>query len=176
MKALFALPFVAVLASCSSASPEATAHTDEDLSAKKPIPYVLQYGGDYESGEGAGHVDYLLLKRDGRWVGSIDGRTKTGVYYGPNAPPASLPLKLAFVTKGLSFTADIGAWAPYQTMTVHYAGTTQTLTASWKNGSEDICDGSHGSWTDDDADPATGLFCVCPAHEVYIPSLGGCVR
>ena len=166
-----------LLTACSSASPETTSSSDQDLAAKKPIPFVLQYVGDYEGGETGGHVDYLLLERDGHWVGSIDGWTKHGVYYGPKAPPTSgSPLKLALVTTGLQLTAEIGGWAPYQTMTVHYAGTTQTLTATWKNGSEDICDSSGGSWTDDDADPKTGLFCICAPHKTYIPSLGGCVR
>ncbi len=166
----------AALAACSSASSETTSSNDAELSAKKPIPYVLQYVGDYESDGAGGHFDYLLMKRDGHWVGSIDGVTKTGVYYGPNAHPTTFPLKLAFVARGLSFTADIGAWAPYQPMTIHYAGTAQTLTASFANGSESICDASAGTWSDDEADPATGLFCACPAHKVYIPSLGGCVR
>lgn len=173
MKAIaFALALAASLPAC-SAAPESTSSTDDALSSKKPIPYVLQYAGDYE-GSG-GHVDYLLLKRDGHWTGSIDGRTKSGVYFGPNAP-SSAPPKIAFVTQGLEFTADVGPWAPYQTLVVHYAGHIETLTAPWPNGSENICDASAGTWTDDDADPATGLFCICPTHKSYIPSLGGCVR
>ena len=40
---------------------------------------------------------------------------------------------------------------------------------------EELCDSTGGKWTDDDPDPATGLYCICRAGTGFIPSSGGCV-
>ncbi len=167
------------LVACGASSNDGTSTTEEDLSRKKPIPFVLQYVGDYE-GNDSGRVDYILLNRDGTWVGSIDGWTKHGTFYGPTKVPSPLmPPALVLVTTGLRIDAQIDpgvGWAPNDTMRVTFNGYTQTLTAPWASGNEAICDATHGAWTDDDADPKTGLFCICPAHQSFIPSMGGCVR
>jgi hypothetical protein len=57
---------------------------------------------------------------------------------------------------------------------VDHHGVKATLDATFPAGGEDMCDDSGGSWTDDDPDPATGLYCVCEAPKSFIPSLGGC--
>jgi hypothetical protein len=55
--------------------------------------------------------------------------------------------------------------------------TTGSATLAVRGGvmSESACDDTAGLWSDDETDPATGLFCVCPAHKVLIWSAGGCV-
>jgi hypothetical protein len=40
---------------------------------------------------------------------------------------------------------------------------------------EDLCGATNGAWTDDEQDPATGLFCICKPARVFVPSAGGCV-
>jgi hypothetical protein len=169
----------APLAGCASAAPPqdddtaARATSEEALaSAHVPIPQVLQYVGAYE---GNGAFSRLELRRDGTFVAVVDGVRKAGRFEGPRAPASVL--KLAFVTRGLSFSATVpGDWTPKQRLTVTRAGQTQTLTSAWDAGNEAMCDATGGRWTDDDPDPATLLYCVCTSPEAYIPSLGGCVR
>ena len=52
---------------------------------------------------------------------------------------------------------------------------TQALLVHGGVQSEAACDATHGKWTDDDPDPASGLFCICPLHEVLVWSAGGCI-
>jgi hypothetical protein len=55
-------------------------------------------------------------------------------------------------------------------------GLSSTLRATCAVGPDEaLCDATHGAWTDDDVDPATGLYCLCAPPTVYVPSEGGCV-
>jgi hypothetical protein len=85
---------------------------------------------------------------------------------------------LTLVTTGLRIDAkvDPGGWAPHDTLQITIDGATETLTAPWASGDESMCDATGGAWSDDDADPKTGLFCGCAAKLSFIPSLGGCVH
>jgi hypothetical protein len=173
--------FATVISACGGSPDEsATASSSEqDLTARKPIPYVLQYVGEYD-GDGAGHIDYVKLDRTGKLVISIDGRAHSGAFSGPSAvpDPRDTPT-LKLVTSSGQMTARVDSdapWKDHDTLAVTIHGRTETLTATWSSGREAMCDATQGSWTDDDADPATGLFCLCGAHRSFIPSLGGCVR
>src|SRR5262249_11765547 len=73
--------------------------------------------------------------------------------------------------------ATIGPDAKFShaTLVVTLAGGgTVTLTSDFALIGEDACDKSGGQFTDDDADPKTGLFCVCPAPKVWLHASGGC--
>ena len=140
--------------------------------AHPPIAQVLQYVGAYT---GDGPFASLELHRDGTFTATVDGARKTGRYEGPHAPASVV--KLVLITQGASFTATVPSeWTTKQRLVVTHAGRTETLVSPWDAGSESMCDDTHGSWTDDDPDPTTGLFCVCPPPKQYIPSLGGCTR
>jgi hypothetical protein len=175
--------FVACAASllgCGAPSPlpidEASA-TEEELSARRPIPYVLQYVGEYR-GDGAGRIDWIALRRTGTFAASVDGAVLTGKLFGPSKPATPLTLTLAGGGRKLTAVVREG----YDTQPAHprldvaIDGRVETVTARWPSGNESMCDDGVGTWTDDDADPATGLFCVCPAKQTFIPSKGGCVR
>jgi hypothetical protein len=41
---------------------------------------------------------------------------------------------------------------------------------------ESLCDGTGGSWRDDDANPQTGLYCDCSAGTYWNAAGGGCVN
>ena len=168
-----------VLGACGCGSPSnvdesSTNAAAEDVStaAHPPIPYVLQYVGEYD-GDGNGQFDRIEIRRDGTFIASVKGTRETGRYEGPRAPQD--PLKIAFILRGDSFAGTIySTWNDHQKLDMTRAHLTETLTSPWSAGGEDVCDDSGGTWTDDDPDPATGLYCVCPTPKVYIPSMGGC--
>lgn len=155
----------------------ATASTDEASSARKPIPFVLQYVGEYV---GSGHVESLVLTRTGKFTVRIDGHVHHGSFYGPSHVPGTIvPPSLVFVTTGERWSGQIdadAAWKAHDTIDVSVGGVTERLTATWSSGNESMCDETGGSWSDDDVAPATGLYCACPTGKSFIPSLGGCVR
>jgi hypothetical protein len=162
------------LAACSgSASPDGVSASEEELRARAPIPYVLQYVGGYE---GHGEVESLFLKRNGTFSAIVRGARETGVFVGPRHPKE--PLVVSLVTHGDSMRVTLRAdWqATRYEADVDHDGAKTTLDATFPAGGESMCDDSGGSWTDDDPDPATGLYCVCEAPESFIPSLGGCTR
>jgi hypothetical protein len=178
---LLLLIVTTVITAC-GASPDGStpsAETEQDLSARKPIPFVLQYVGRYD-GDGTGHIDFVTLDRSGMLSISIDGHVHAGRFYGPTDVPESREtptLKLDTSSGHWSARVDDDApWKDHDTLAITIHGSTETLTAPWSSGREAMCDATRGSWTDDDADPATGLFCLCGAHRSFIPSLGGCVR
>jgi hypothetical protein len=126
----------------------------DDLSAP-PSPFVLQFSGTYD-----GPAGQLALGRDGSY--KLDG--KRGRFRASRSRK-SLPLTLTLGHR----TATIEAYDG----TLHLDGTALQLerpTAS----DEDLCDATQGQWTDDDADPATGLYCICRGGD-FIPASGGCV-
>lgn len=169
----------AALVACGSAPSDEPLDSEGEDVTSAPIPLVLQFVGRYEDKSAApGALESLKLYRSGRYRATFAGKAsaETGSYHGPTRLPKDLlPLKLVLVTRGKQWKASIGAWNG--AMTVTRDGSTSHLAAVDQVGpSEDLCDASGGSWTDDDVDPTTGLFCVCNAGKVYIPSSGGCVR
>jgi hypothetical protein len=156
-----------------------TSSTSEELAARTPIPYVLQYVGTYDNAQAAhGELASLQLLRSGRYVAKFAGSThaERGVFFGPSHPGAS-PLTLRLITTGHSFTGTIGAAdLTYGAIRVTRSGVSTDLLARVPAPSESSCDDSGGAWRDDDWNPTTNLFCDCPAGAVYIPSEGGCVH
>jgi hypothetical protein len=173
---------VATLAACAAADTGDPATSSDDWltsesglgTAHQPIPFVLQYVGVYH-GDGHGEFSSLDLRRDGTFIATVGGERKTGRYEGGSRPDK--PVKLAFILRGDSFTGEItGDWNTVQHLNIGHGAPTETLTSSWLAGAESVCDDSGGTWWDDDPDPKNGLYCSCPAPEVYIPSAGGCTR
>jgi hypothetical protein len=179
----FVLALIAMLPLTACAVSSSTAPTNEDLaatsedelSATRPIPYVMQYAGQY-NGDGKGSFDWLVMRRTGTFVAGVDGMVKHGRYYGPRKPTD--PLRIVFVTSGEHpWTGVITGWQANPRMTMTRNGVTEPVVATFMNTNEDMCTESGGEWTDDDADPVTGLFCICKAPTPdWIPSLGGCVK
>lgn len=164
---------------CSADAGDQSAISEEELLAKKPIPYVLQYVGSYDNKQAApGQITTLTLTRTGRYTAKFAGssRTERGVYFGPSKP-AAWPLVLQLVTSGHSFKATEGAnGSAWGSMRVTRNGKDIDLAPRGPAPGESICDSSGGTWADDDADPLTGLYCACPQSQVYIPGEGGCVK
>ena len=178
MRSTIYLPVLAslLLTAACSGTDTGTSTDEEALKAKAPIPYVLQWVGEYD-GDGTGDVDWVVLRRTGTFVASVNGSIETGRFVGPSKP-GQWPLKIAFITHGDYFTGQIGQWSDANgnaVMTVDHYGTKQTVTAPWQSGGETMCDDTNGAWGDDETDPQTGLYCTCPAPQKWIPSAGGCV-
>lgn len=177
-----------------SSSEPASNSSEEALRATPPLPAFLQYVGEYDA-DASGHFDWIDFHANGRFEASVDGRYATGAYSAPSTWQS--PAVLAFKVRAVDYYAGIhtswnGGPVPAQVQIV--VGTSkaavvstspaavdgsdpsmEVLRAPWIAGGESICDATSGSWTDDDADPSTGLFCLCPAPKAYIPSAGGCV-
>ena len=153
--------------------------TAEELSSRTPVPYVLQFVGTYENAAApTGSVKSLTLTRTGRYTATIAGKTKAerGAFFGVAHFSGKLADNtLRMVTTGLAWTATIDGYTGK--LQLARSGNTTTVTAHGVVGpNESVCDASGGSWTDDDADAATGLYCVCGAGKSYIPSSGGCIH
>jgi hypothetical protein len=115
---------------------------------------------------------WLEVDRDGSYEALTDGSSslERGAFVA--APAVALPLTFTF--GGGAWTASIAAYD--DELHVQRAGVASILYAVSPVGpNEALCDASEGAWTDDDADPSTGLYCVCPSSTAYIPSAGGCV-
>ena len=169
------LALLLVAPACLGAGPAAGVADDGSASAgaTAPTPFALQFVGAYEAlGVPAGALRWLALQRDGSYEALAQGSSSVEAGAFVAAPALALPLTL---------TSGQGAWTASITaydgaLYIQRAGVTSTLLAVSPVGpSEALCDATEGEWTDDDADPSTGLYCVCPAPSAYIPSVGGCV-
>ncbi len=162
----------AVTAACSSAGPGQSRVAQVTAA---PAPFVLQFVGTYaDPSAPSGAVAEVDLGRDGSYRATFNGNsaTETGTFH---AESGSLPVTLSFEGTGAPWTGTIQAYDGV----IHaaYGATTSTLRASAAVGpNEALCDATGGAWADDEADPTTGLYCVCPAPQEYIPSAGGCVE
>jgi hypothetical protein len=181
--ASLALITVASVAGCAAATDASSDEADpgttsEELSSRAPLPYVLQFVGTYENAAApSGKLRKLVLSRTGRYTAWTAGKTtaERGAFYGVSHLSDPKLETLRMVTKGLAWSVKIEGYTG--ALTVTRAGVTSKVAATGIVGpNESICDDSLGSWTDDDADARTGLYCVCPAPKSYIPSAGGCVR
>ena len=172
LAALVAIPLVGCAAASPSAPDEDPTATDAEGLKRKPVPFVLQYVGEYK-GDGKGSIDSLVLDRAGNWEGRIAGEERSGRFYGPRRP--ATPLTLTFVTRGERFSGEVGSWGEHSTIVITRGGKAESVVSPWLSGDEAMCDATHGHWFDDDVDKETGLFCTCDAPKSFIPSLGGCV-
>ena len=140
------------LLACGGVDPDAAGEAD----ATALSPFTMQFTGGYVGSY------KLLLRRDGTYqLGSEHGRFRA-----PRAQK-SLPLALQLGARTATIEAYDGK--------LHVGADTLQLQRP-PYADEDLCDSTHGRWTDDDADPATGLYCICPPREHFIPASGGCVR
>jgi hypothetical protein len=161
--------------SCCSA-----ATADESALSVPPPPFALQFVGTYvrdgRAKAESGVLESVDLARDGTYGAVFDG--VPGVQRGAYRAAATrrLPLRLTF---------DDGAPNEDWSLTiVAYDGRAlaedrDELRATGSVGpNEGLCEATGGAWLDDDPDPRTGLYCLCPAApapDEYIPSQGGCV-
>jgi len=138
----------------------------------------MQYVGEYDL-VGSGSLTQLTLHVDGTFEASVAGHTTTGTFLAVGAETAA-------EVQALLVTADTGSTATFQGTPLS-AGPSRyqvnvegglgraSLAAPWVAGDESECRATGGAWTDDDPNPATGLYCRCPAADLYLPSRGGCV-
>ena len=137
------------------------------------------FTGDYDNSTASpGAIEWLKLARDGSYEAAIVGSPT--LESGAVEAPATVALPFVFTLRPASgATAWVASVVAYDRRlhVVHEdQGAASILTAVTTVGpNEALCDATRGSWTDDDADRTTGLFCRCPAATAYIPSEGGCV-
>ena len=163
--------------SCASSDPssEDTSASDDELTASPPSPFALQFVGAYRPDPGStSPIARVTLERDGHYTIVFSPSRREHGSWHASKTRTTLPLTFRLVTRGHFTSMQIDAYD--QKATVERDGVTTHLHATSTVGpNETICDDSGGSWADDDADPATGLYCVCNAGTSYIPSAGGCV-
>ena len=162
---------VSALALGCGASPDEAAgdSSEEALSSRAPSPYTLQAAGIYESSDArAGALTSIDLHPDGTYAAIWNSGFRQSGRYTAAASRVN-PLPLTMRSGSHSWTAHVDV--------VTGALTSGTAALQVRGGvmSEAACDDTAGSWTDDDADAATGLYCLCPAPKVLIWSAGGCV-
>jgi hypothetical protein len=168
----------APLAGCSSSAGNPTRGPLEATAGL--VPFALQFVGTYRDAAAtaapAGTVTALDLRRDGTFSATVAGSAapETGTFAA--AAVTALPLILIFTaSSGATWSAEVTDYDG--NLQVTDAGRTSTFAADGTVGpSETLCDATGGSWRDTDADEATGLYCVCPAPKLYLPSAGGCAN
>ncbi|HUJ25099.1 MAG TPA: hypothetical protein VLW85_03715 [Myxococcales bacterium] len=139
------------LAACGGVDPDAPEEADV---AAAPTAFVLQFTGTYSGGS------TLVLGRDGGY--KLDGARG---HFRATGAGKSLPLTLAIGRRKAVIAAYDGK--------LRFGDEALQLERPAAS-DEDLCDSTGGKWTDDDADPATGLYCICPAATHFIPASGGC--
>lgn len=160
-----------LLAACAAASPAAPP-------PEAASPYLLQFVGEYDAPVGQG-LTSLSLHVDGSFDATVDGRALSGSFgaAGASHAPSALLEDSAGGASSASFAAMARApGAPAQvTLTLAGALGSATLVAPWVASNEAMCDATGGRWSDDDPDPATGVYCRCSGGALFLPSRGGCV-
>jgi hypothetical protein len=195
--AFFGLVGVACGGSPDSNAPASDDSTESDLKKGSALPPIaLQYVGEYDwvPNTPGGDIQWLRIHRNGtytlHWAMDEEGIDETGKVRvdvagtqenGTAGPGYPIVFHLNDAHPGTPPDAKTATLPDCCSGTIHLTlpleQTEFDLKASSSVGpDEDACDATHGSWTDDDADPTTGLYCLCPKHQVYIPSAGGCVE
>jgi hypothetical protein len=190
--ALFALVGIA----CGGSS-DPGAGDESDIKKGGLPPIALQYVGDYDwvPNTSGGDVQWLSIHRDGtyalHWAMDEQGDDELGKITkvdvagtqenGTTGPGYPIVLHLTQSHPGIPpdpKTVTIGDCCSNKvTLGLSVEKKDLALAPTKSVGpNESACDATHGSWTDDDADPKTGLYCLCPHGTVYIPSAGGCVK
>jgi hypothetical protein len=131
--------------------------SDDADASRPPTPFVLQFSGTY-----LGSSTNLVLHTDGRYQLEPGGWGRVSA-----SRRTSLPLVMHLGAHTAEVTAYDGA--------LMLDGERLVLQRP-KASDEELCDSSGGKWTDDDPDPKTGLYCVCPAGTAFIPAKNGCTR
>lgn len=164
------------LAACGgSVADDGTSSGDDELRAAAPSPFALQYVGAYAPDPGSTTaVARVVLERDGHYTMVFAGRRPEHGSWHASRTAKALALGMVLVTRGQLTSMRIDTYDGHATLVRN--GETTALHATETVGpNETLCDDSGGSWADDDADPATGLFCLCATGRFYVPSEGGCV-
>ena len=174
------------LAACAPIAPDASGESASDSAdalSKRPIPFVRQMAGTYYADDSDADVQMVEVRPTGRYrVTFWDGSTESGSYRGPSKVPSPLgnTAKLVFLTTGFKFTGVVadGYGTSPTTLTITRDGGDTHLTLDRPaTADESLCDDTGGAWSDDEADPTTGLFCDCPSTAPsFIPSEGGCTH
>ena len=161
MKIAGVLLFVSITAACGG-DPTAA----EDTADLSPVPsaFALQFTGSYL---GAGSFTRLDLHPDGTWSGRRDGRSERGRFRAGRG--RALPLGL-LLEGPVSLRCSVAAYDGRLLCGAEALRLQRPATSD-----EELCDRSAGRWTDDDPDPVSGLYCVCPGGRAFIPAEGGCV-
>ena len=171
---LYPIYLVALLAGACSGSAGGT-KTSAELAATSP--FVVQFTGRYEDPEAeAGSVRWVRIRRDGTFEIMVQGAAapEDGTFGASALHELPATLELDAGSLGV-VTATITDYDGVLHVTL--GGHAATLRADRPVGpNEPVCDATHGVWYDEDADPSTGLYCICPGTESYIPSEGGCIR
>jgi hypothetical protein len=162
---LFILPCVA-MAACGDVGGQDEAEALA-MDAAAPGPFTLQFTGRYEGAE------VIELRRDGSYVAITSAGCEQG-RFSTQPSQRKLPLELRLHTRGRVWKAVVDAYDG-KLRAVHGSSSESLQLERPHTSDEELCDATHGQWTDDDPDPATGLYCVCPAATSFIPSQGGCV-
>jgi hypothetical protein len=192
--------FALVAVACGGSRSGGADPTEDDFTKKKGgalPPIALQYVGtyDWQPSTPGGDVQWLSIQRDGtytlHWAMDEQGNNESGTIAsvdvastqenGTKGPGYPVVLHLKNSGKQIPEDPKTATFSDCCSGKVTLGLTLEKTSFDLKaNGSvgpdESICGKSKGSWFDDDADPKTGLYCVCPAGQAYIPSLGGCVK
>ncbi len=142
----------------------------------------MQYVGEYDAPSGGGGpVSSLTLHVDGTFEAASTAGTREGTF-ALSAPPAMDVVRATLqAADGSTSTCTFGAATgfadgpPRSQVALGGALGAATLVGQWVGGDETMCRSTGGHWTDDDPDPATGLYCLCGDRQLYLPSRGGCV-
>lgn len=138
-----------------------------EMASAAPSPFTLQFTGRYEGAE------VIELKRDGSYVAITGSGCEQGRF--TSVPTQrTLPLEIRLRAHGRAWKAVVDAYDGKLRLLRGTPPPTLQLSRPPRS-DEQLCDETHGKWTDDDADPATGLYCVCPSGTSFIPGKGGCV-
>jgi hypothetical protein len=163
------LVLVACTASAGTGSPPAA-----------PPPLLMQYVGEYDAPSG-GRVSSLTLHVDGSFDAASTGGTRQGTFAVSEAAAKDMVRATLQEADGSTSMATFRAATgfsdgpPRSQVELGGALGAATLVGQWVGGDETMCRSTEGHWTDDDPDPATGLFCRCGDSRLYLPSRGGCV-
>ncbi|HVY45799.1 MAG TPA: lamin tail domain-containing protein [Minicystis sp.] len=152
-----------------AAIPCTRGHSNGTGGASPLSPFALQAIGSFTAPSGP--VTALVMREDGTYTATVEGAVESGTFTA-DATVKAYPLTYVFDGGGHrpAWHATIEDWQH----ALHVAVLDASGTLTGYPDSEAQCDDSGGSWTDDDADAATGLFCICTAPKVLIWSAGGC--
>jgi hypothetical protein len=146
----------------------------DDVCTTQPVPFLLQFADTYDVTQPSStNLATLALSTDGTYLATMnDGTIESGVYTSYGQP--TLPFDFALTSGTNWWTARITTYAG--PLAITRDGASDVATPEDPVGpNESICDSSGGQWSDDETDPATGLFCLCPSGQSYVPSQGGCI-
>jgi len=168
--------FIIPLTSCGAAADPVEATSTSDLLPVAHSPFSLQFAGTYRNPTASfGSIESLTLDRDGRYLAKLAGHWLPEGGVARVGSGTTLPLTFHLFGGHERWTATVRDYD--RVLFVERNGASSALAADGIVGpDETLCDESGGMWTDDDVDPRTGLYCVCPPGEVYLPSGGGCLR